>query len=247
MKKLIALVLSLCLLTGALTAIAETAPAAVNESAAQESNAITITRDELFETARAFVRAGEDAKGFALFEFLADRGDAESQNNLGWMYDEGRGVEKSVENANRYYKMAADQGLDKAQYNLAMNYDFVLKDYPKAMEYYQLAAAQGHAKAINNIGDMYENARGVEQDYARAMEYYQDSLDKGYDYALTSIGYMYENGLGVEPDLAKAVEYYRLAADNGVENGVNHLNRLIEEGKIVKEYRIVQDSSQPDE
>ena len=86
---------------------------------------------------------------------------------------------------------------------------------------------------------MYENARGVEQDYAKAMAYYQDSLDKGYDYALTSIGYMYENGLGVEPDLAKAVEYYSLAADKGVENGVNHLNRLIEEGKIVKEYRVI--------
>ena len=30
------------------------------------------------------------------------------------------------------------------------------------------------------------------------------------------------------------------AAEKGVENGVNHLNRLIEEGKIVKEYRIVE-------
>ncbi len=79
----------------------------------------------------------------------------------------------------------------------------------------------------------------MERDYARAMEYYQDSLAKGYDFALTSIGYVYENGLGVEPDLEKAVEYYRQAAEKGVENGVNHLNRLIREGKIVREYRII--------
>ena len=61
-----------------------------------------------------------------------------------------------------------------------------------------------------------------------------------YDYALTSIAYLYENGFGVEPDLEKAVELYQQAAEKGVENGVNHLNRLIEEGKIVKEYRIVE-------
>ena len=40
--------------------------------------------------------------------------------------------------------------------------------------------------------------------------------------------------------LEKAVELYQQAAEKGVENGVNHLNRLIEEGKIVKEYRIVE-------
>ncbi len=58
--------------------------------------------------------------------------------------------------------------------------------------------------------------------------------------ALTGIGYLYENRFGVGPDLEKAVEYYRLAAGKGVENGVDHLNRLIGEGKIVKEYRIIQ-------
>lgn len=64
MKKLIALFLCLCLTAGIVPVFAED-----NNSAS-----IVITRDEIFETARAFVRAGEDVKGFALFEFLADRG-----------------------------------------------------------------------------------------------------------------------------------------------------------------------------
>ena len=108
-----------------------------------------IPRDEIFEKAREMVIAGEDARGFALFELLADLGDAESQNNLGWLYETGKGVEKSLEKANQYYKMAADQGLVSSQYNLALNYETGLgveKDYAKAMEYYQMGGCPGPRK-----------------------------------------------------------------------------------------------------
>ena len=75
-----------------------------------EPDPIVITRDEIFETARTLVKSGEPASGFALFELLADRGDAQAQNNLGWLYEEGQGVEKSQEKANEYYRMAAEPG-----------------------------------------------------------------------------------------------------------------------------------------
>jgi len=76
MKKLIALFLCMCLTAGIVPAVAEGNNLFGSGSAKEES--IVLIRDEIFETAREFVKAGEDIKAFALFEFLADRGDAQA-------------------------------------------------------------------------------------------------------------------------------------------------------------------------
>ena len=48
---------------------------------------------------------------------LAEAGDAESQVNLGVMYDTGRGVPQDDAEAVRWYRLAADQGDADAQFN----------------------------------------------------------------------------------------------------------------------------------
>lgn len=46
-----------------------------------------------------------------------------AQLDLGFMYDNGYGVPQDYQEAIAWYRRAADQGNDRAQYNLAHIYD----------------------------------------------------------------------------------------------------------------------------
>lgn len=51
-----------------------------------------------------------------------NKGHPQAQTNLGYMYLHGYGVEKSVSEAIRYFKLAADQGNAEGQLNLGTLY-----------------------------------------------------------------------------------------------------------------------------
>ena len=62
------------------------------------------------------------------------------------MYYEGKGVAQNYTEAVRWYKLAAAQGLPKAQYNLAMMYgkgEGVVQDYLHAHMWMNLAGVSG--------------------------------------------------------------------------------------------------------
>ena len=46
----------------------------------------------------------------------------QAQYNLGWMYEQGRGVEKNEKEAVRWYLKAAEQNIPQAQYRLGAMY-----------------------------------------------------------------------------------------------------------------------------
>jgi TPR repeat protein len=66
----------------------------------------------------------------------------------------GRGVDKNLSEAVRYYRLAADQGYMDAQYELGCRYEAgggVTKDSNEAKRWFRLAAAQGHIDAQRRI------------------------------------------------------------------------------------------------
>jgi hypothetical protein len=52
----------------------------------------------------------------------SDKGNTMAQNNLGVMYNNGKGVKKDYKEAFRLYKLSADQGNEYAQVNLGYMY-----------------------------------------------------------------------------------------------------------------------------
>ena len=54
----------------------------------------------------------------------AEQGLPAAQNNLGLMYDTGRGVPKHSKEAVKWYRKSARQGYAIAQYNLAQKYKY---------------------------------------------------------------------------------------------------------------------------
>lgn len=103
-----------------------------------------------FEDGDAAYKRGDYATALKLWQPLADQGNATAQNNIGVMYDLGRGVPQDYAEALRWYKLAAAQGDAKAQYNLAAYYgngQGVPQDNVKAHLWFNLAAAKGEPAA----------------------------------------------------------------------------------------------------
>ena len=169
------------------------------------------------------------AKALELYTRAAEQGYATATSNIGFMYEEGKGVKQNYEKAAELYMKAAEQGSRAAQNNLGHLYSIgkgVPQNYEKAVEFYTKAADQGYALAENNLGFMYEKGYGVPKDYAKAMELYEKAAAQGNALAINNIGAMYANGLGVEQDYAKAIEYYRKAAAMGNEKARSNLKKL---------------------
>src|SRR5260221_133949 len=65
----------------------------------------------------------DDDERLSLILLAAEKGDAVTQNKLGYAYEYGKGVPKDETEAVRWYQKAADQGYAKAQLNLGVCYD----------------------------------------------------------------------------------------------------------------------------
>ena len=106
---------------------------------------------------------------------LAEQGDATAQNNLGAMYNRGRGVPRDFKNAAKWLRLSAEQGHATAQFNLGTMYYHghgVGQDYKEAVKLFRLAAEQDQAKAQNYLGVMYATGQGVNKDNVRAHKWY---------------------------------------------------------------------------
>ena len=107
---------------------------------------------EQFLVGVAYAENGNDAEAAKYYRMAAEQGHARAQNNLGSMYEDGRGVPQSDEKAEEWYLKAASQGLAEAQTNSGAMYAagaLGLKDDVKAYAWFAVAAAQGDAVAAH--------------------------------------------------------------------------------------------------
>ncbi len=114
----------------------------------------------------------------------AERGYAEGQRFLGYMYERGIG-DVGVQNykeAVAWYRKAAEQGNASAQNNLGLMYANgrgVAQNYKEAVTWYRKSAEQGNASAQNNLAMMYDLGRGVVQHYVYAHMWYNIASSNG--------------------------------------------------------------------
>jgi uncharacterized protein len=104
----------------------------------------------------------------AFKEFLAaaKEGHADSQFNVGVMYEQGTGVGKNEKEAFFWYGKSASQGNAGAQFNLGVLYENgrgTKIDFAKANEWYRKASVQGDGLAVGNLGMLYVRGQGVKE------------------------------------------------------------------------------------
>ena len=86
----------------------------------------------------------------------AEQGIAEAQYRLGYCYEYGKGVEKSLTEAVKWYRKAADNGDSNAQYVLGNCYKYgkgVEQSFTEAAKWFRKAADQGFSLAQELLED----------------------------------------------------------------------------------------------
>lgn len=103
----------------------------------------------------------------------AEAGVADSQYQLGVIYEEGKGVKQDFDEAVKWYRAAAEQGFSEAQYTLGFMYADGVgleQDDSVAVEWWLKASENGHPMAQCNLGGSYFDAIGVPEDRGGGLE-----------------------------------------------------------------------------
>jgi len=179
--------------------------------------------------------AKEYEKAFSLYKKAAEAGYAPAQNDIGYMYMSGEGVEENDVEAVKWYLKAVEQGLAEAQTNLGYMYDYgkgVEENDVEAVKWYRIAAERGNTAAQNNLGYSYQHGEGAREDDVEAVKWYRIAAEEGNASAQYNLGYMYDNGEGVEENDTEAVKWYRKAAVQGQDDAKR---RLADMGLLVED------------
>lgn len=116
----------------------------------------------------------------ALIE-MANAGDADAANILGFQYGNGLSVMQNDKEALKWYRKAVELGSSEAAYNLGSVYRSgfgVDADAAQAAQWFRKAAEQDHAEAQNALGLAYETGQGVTQDYREAARWYEKAAQQ---------------------------------------------------------------------
>jgi TPR repeat protein len=193
----------------------------------------------------------------------AMRGDADAQYDLGDNYRWGSGaVPRDLRKAAEWFRMAANQGHARSQYQLGKCYEEgegVEKDRTKAIEWYRKAAARGDsdakgvlrrlgeltdlefykekaekgdAEAQNTLGTMYAKGDGVTQSDSEALYWYWKAAERGNAPAQYNLGLAYRDGKGVNKNDGEARKWLKKAADQGHEDAKKKLAEISTSGDV---------------
>jgi TPR repeat protein len=162
-----------------------------------------------------------------VFQYLSNQGHdiTALQYNVAIAYLTGRGVNQSVQDAFRWCKAAADQGLPDAICLLGRMYLDGIGVPQSAIEAHNLfgkAAVAGHPESCYNLAVIHYQ----EGNHKEAHRLFTIAARANYHDAFFNLAIMYENGEGVERSIEKAIYWYHKAWENGDRESRRALDRL---------------------
>jgi len=173
--------------------------------------------------ASADVRAGMEAfrnkdyaKAYSEWKAAAEAGVAEAQFDLGVLYAQGRGVQRNLTEATKWYRKAAEQGNSEAEFALGQMYSLgwgVPRDEADALRWIQMANDPDSDGPPTDWALI--EGYGVSRDAKEAAYWYQLAADKGHAEAQYNLGRLYATGEGVRKDEEQALRWVRAAASQG--------------------------------
>ena len=176
-------------------------------------------------------------KALNTFYALAKKGDAKAQYNVAYMYANGKGVQKDMDKARKWYEKAAKQDNGAAQYNLAQIYHAAGESdpyrYEKARYWYEKAVEAGIMEAYNNLAALYIDGKGVKKDQKKAFELFQKAAKMGDPSAQVNVGVLYAWGEGITNDKMKAYDNLKKALVSGKSEASAYLDKLCKESAWV--------------
>lgn len=114
---------------------------------------------------------------------LARAGDPMAARNMALLYHKGLGVRQDLEEAELFYRLAADNGVTAAQTilgTLLIKGTEFNRNLTDAVKYLDAASLAGDPIASWNLGLLYENGFGVDKSLEKANLLFQKAARSGY-------------------------------------------------------------------
>jgi len=143
-------------------------------------------------------------------------------------YETGFGFKQSYAEAAKWYLLAAEQGLAKAQAKLAdlyVNGLGVSKDYNVAIKWYKAAAEQGDRYAQYSMALLLPKIQSYRPSLAYSVM--KKAALGGYRPAQYNLGLMYLQGKGVKSNAIKAYGWLSMAVSDGIESDQEFMHILV--------------------
>jgi TPR repeat protein len=166
------------------------------------------------------------------YERAAAQGFRPSQLNLAQMYERGIGVAQDTMEARRRYRALAAQGDGEARYRAA-RLAADAADWAEAIPAYERLARDDDMRGLLDLGELYEQGRGVKQDGARAASLYERAAERSL-WARYKLGVVYVEGKLVPQDYARARAWLERAARDDNREALNNLGNMYDRGLGVK-------------
>jgi uncharacterized protein len=171
------------------------------------------------------------------------------QYDIGVKYYNGDLVKLDYKKAMWWWRLAAEQGNNYAQYELAKLYmgkeganiwipmdqdhekaaEVLYTDHKEAAKWFLKAAKQGQVESQIRIADMYKDGIGVIQDYKEAVKWYRKAAARNITRVQNSLGIMYANGEGVIQDYVLAHMWFNLSGSGGIKEGRDNRDSIAKE------------------
>lgn len=152
------------------------------------------------ESAWEAYKNGDYSTAFSQFSSEAYNGNLYAQYNLGVMYYNGQGTNRSYDEAFKWFSTAAKRGHVDAKINLGNMYQKGLgtpRNYRLALSLYQDGINAGDIVAKFKTALMLYHGQGVRKNYKAAYNLFVDAANSGYVAAQVKLGVMYYEGRGV--------------------------------------------------
>ena len=196
----------------------------------------------------------EKAEQVQVLKKLWDAGFSVAAHQLGKCWRDGMGVLPDDEQAELWFRRAAEAGHDFSQYALGKLLQSQ-KRMEEAVSWYEKAAAQGNTYAAYRLGKLYLDGTDVPKNIAKAVEYLTDAAQEGNQYAQYTLGKLYLTGEDVARDQEQSYRWFWESASQGNEyaqffldhfNDNHSPNVLLSATKLLHHMgRIFQDNSIP--
>jgi hypothetical protein len=182
---------------------------------------------EYYRNADILQKRGELWQAVIEFKKSAELGYAKSQFKLARALEKGKGVDKNLTEAQKWYEKAANQGLDKAKAELAK---FLLKhgdDDKSAVELLEVAASGGHAKSQVKLGKLYDSGKADGWGKPKiAFKWFKLAADQGDKEGQYRVCNAYYSGHGVNRNRSEAKKWCIRSAGQGYSRAEKILRRI---------------------
>ncbi len=141
-------------------------------------------------------------------------------------------IAQNQEKAMQWYLKAAQNGIPKAQLEVATRY-YLDNNEKAALEWYLKAAQAGLPDAQNKLGDLYRDGELVKQNYSEAVKWYKKAAGQDNLQSCEALGNCYIEGTGVAKDASQGIYWLERAARGGDTSVATMLGDMYAQGESV--------------